>query len=79
MSPCIDAGSGWATCIDYTIKVMEHVGVVATEGHTEKASATAHPLPTDSAQAVITDPPYYSAIPYADLSDFFYSWLKRSL
>lgn len=32
-----------------------------------------------SITAVITDPPYYDAIPYADLSDFFYVWLKRSL
>ncbi|AXE16694.1 DUF1156 domain-containing protein [Runella rosea] len=29
--------------------------------------------------AVITDPPYYDAIAYADLSDFFYVWLKRML
>ena len=29
--------------------------------------------------AVVTDPPYYDAIAYADLSDFFYLWLKRSL
>lgn len=29
--------------------------------------------------AVITDPPYYDAIAYADLSDFFYVWLKRTL
>ena len=29
--------------------------------------------------AVVTDPPYYDAIAYADLSDFFYVWLKRSL
>ena len=28
--------------------------------------------------ALITDPPYYDAVPYADLSDFFYVWLKRS-
>jgi len=28
---------------------------------------------------VITDPPYYDAIAYADLSDFFYIWLKRSM
>jgi putative DNA methylase len=28
---------------------------------------------------VITDPPYYDAIPYSDLMDFFYVWLKRSL
>lgn len=29
--------------------------------------------------AVITDPPYYDAIAYADLSDFFYTWLKRMI
>lgn len=29
--------------------------------------------------SVITDPPYYDAIAYADLSDFFYAWLKRTL
>ena len=31
------------------------------------------------AQAIVTDPPYYDAIDYAGLSDFFYVWLKRSL
>ncbi|MFA6084251.1 DUF1156 domain-containing protein [Mucilaginibacter sp.] len=29
--------------------------------------------------AVITDPPYYDAIAYADISDFYYIWLKRSI
>lgn len=29
--------------------------------------------------AVVTDPPYYDAIAYGDISDFFYVWLKRSL
>ena len=29
--------------------------------------------------AIITDPPYYDAVPYSDLSDFFYVWLKRGL
>jgi hypothetical protein len=29
--------------------------------------------------AFVTDPPYYDAVPYADLSDFFYVWFKRSL
>lgn len=28
---------------------------------------------------VITDPPYYDAIPYSDLMDFFYVWLRRTL
>ena len=32
-----------------------------------------------SITAVVTDPPYYDAIAYADISDFFYVWLKRNL
>ena len=28
--------------------------------------------------AIITDPPYYDAIPYAGLSDFFYVWIRRT-
>ena len=43
------------------------------------ADATDHPLPTESALVWFTDPPYYDAIPYADLSDFFLVWLKRTL
>lgn len=33
----------------------------------------------DEVTAAITDPPYYDAIAYADISDFFYVWLKRTL
>jgi putative DNA methylase len=32
-----------------------------------------------SINAVVTDPPYYDAIAYADISDYFYVWLKRTL
>jgi adenine-specific DNA methylase len=49
------------------------------QGHVERASATQHPLPDDSANAFVTDPPYYNAVPYADLSDFFYVWLRRTI
>lgn len=48
-------------------------------GQVEPASADAHPLPDDTAQCFFTDPPYYDAVPYADLSDFFYVWFKRTL
>ncbi|MBP7427881.1 MAG: macro domain-containing protein [Candidatus Hydrogenedentes bacterium] len=44
-----------------------------------RENACAHPLPDDSVHAFVTDPPYYDAIPYADLSDFFYVWLRRLL
>lgn len=79
MCPTLDEGSGWSTSIEYTIKVLEHLLSLSRPATVQLASATHHPLPDDSADAVIADPPYYAAIPYADLSDFFYSLLKRSL
>lgn len=48
-------------------------------GQTEQANAAHHPLPNDFVQCLFSDPPYYDAIPYSDLSDFFYVWLKRTL
>jgi putative DNA methylase len=44
-----------------------------------RGSACDLPLESDSQDAIITDPPYYDNISYADLSDFFYVWLKRSV
>lgn len=44
-----------------------------------RGSAVSLPLADQSQDAVITDPPYYDNISYADLSDFFYVWLKRSV
>lgn len=43
------------------------------------ADATQPLLPEQSTAVWFTDPPYYDAIPYSDLSDFFYVWLKRIL
>ena len=37
------------------------------------------PLASSKIDAVVTDPPYFDAIAYADLADFFYVWLKRSV
>jgi putative DNA methylase len=37
------------------------------------------PLESETLDAVVTDPPYYDNVSYADLSDFFYVWLKRSI
>lgn len=74
------ADIGWSGACTWVRKVIETTAASQLKpGFATQASATAHPLPDDSADAVITDPPYYAAIPYADLSDFFYSWLKRSV
>jgi putative DNA methylase len=48
-------------------------------GQANAASAVTMPFPDEAVNALITDPPYYDAVPYAYLSDFFYVWLRRSL
>ena len=48
-------------------------------GQVQPADATDYPLPDQAAGLWFTDPPYYDAVPYADLSDFFLVWLKRTL
>ena len=48
-------------------------------GQIQPGDATGHPLPDEAAGVWFTDPPYYDAIPYSDLSDFFLVWLKRAL
>jgi adenine-specific DNA methylase len=45
-----------------------------------QSSATSLPsYPDNYFDAVFTDPPYYDNVNYAELSDFFYVWLKRSV
>ena len=51
----------------------------AQVGAIQPADATDHPLPDQTAMIWFTDPPYYDAVPYADLSDFFLVWFKRGL
>ena len=48
-----------------------------TTGASDQADATVWIIP--STRVISTDPPYYDNVPYADLSDFFYVWLRRTL
>ena len=48
----------------------------ARKGIVNQVSATSDRL---GKIVIATDPPYYDNVPYADLSDFFYVWLRRSL
>jgi putative DNA methylase len=59
--------------------VKEELGSTGQPGMVYRTSADQLPMADETYDAVITDPPYYDNISYADLSDFFYVWLKRSL
>ncbi len=74
-----DAAGNFSVTLGTMLEVIENQAVGLHEGQAEQASATEHPLPEDSANALITDPPYYDAVPYAHLSDFFFVWLRRAL
>lgn len=69
----------WSTMIEIVQIPFETGKAIHNVGQVNIASAMQHPLPDDSSDAFITDPPYYDAVPYSDLSDFFYVWLKRTL
>ena len=74
-----DASRSWDSALNSIINVLERDWPKLTQGQVESADATNHPLPDQSAGIWFTDPPYYDAVPYADLSDFFLVWLKRTL
>lgn len=72
---CTSSGT-WSPSIEWVAKAVESTPAIST-GLAQQADAQTQKI---SAHKVIsTDPPYYDNIGYADLSDFFYVWLRRSL
>jgi len=71
---------GWPNMQEWVELVIAHltrIPPVEDLPQVKQGSATELPYPNNFFDAVITDPPYYDNVPYADLSDFFYVWLKR--
>ena len=58
------------------VRVLEKLGN-GLEGSAEQSDARA--ITKDNLPLISTDPPYYDNIGYADLSDFFYIWIRPSL
>ncbi len=77
-TPRSNARGVFLSGVSATCKVIDTVRAVGG-GQVQQANATNHPLPNQTAGVWFTDPPYYDAIPYSDLSDFFLVWLKRTL
>jgi putative DNA methylase len=76
-SPFSGSSGDWTKCLSFVGYLLDH-SQQSNPGQIDLGDAveTRSDL---SAVVVTTDPPYYDNIPYADLSDFFYVWLKRSL
>ena len=78
--PLTDTTGGFVQAVEWIARVCEHA---------QEATASAPPatamrqsaidLQLGEFDLICTDPPYYDAIPYSDLMDFFHIWLRRVL
>lgn len=74
-NPFSDSSGNFLGQVEWVAKALEHTPA-KPQGFAKQADAAARDY---SDMAVSTDPPYYDNIGYADLSDFFYVWLRRTL
>ncbi len=70
----------WGAQIDSIAGMLPSLPVGPVVGRMMQADArTVSGLAEPGAALLVTDPPYFGQINYADLSDYFYSWLRRAL
>jgi putative DNA methylase len=77
VNPLAGAAGDLKVSLDGIAKTLERLPTAAHQGIIRQLSAT--DLPDIGRFVFATDPPYYDNIGYADLSDFFYVWLRRAL
>ena len=75
-SPFAKSSSGFIEAIGVVSNVIP---LLPALGHGYAQQADAQTQSVSVSKFISTDPPYYDNIGYADLSDFFYVWLRRSL
>lgn len=75
-NPMSESTGNFRGAVDWVAEVMEAAACTAPGLVKQRDATTANGLDTI---LISTDPPYYDNIGYADLSDFFYIWLRRSL
>src|SRR6266446_2078913 len=79
VSPYAEMSGGLAGGLNRIVDVIEYASKINCIGVVQRGSAVSLQVPDNSIDAVITDPPYYDNVPYSDISDFYYVWLKRTV
>lgn len=75
-NPFSNSGGNFLTAIDKGRMAIEYLPS-ASSGSVFQQDAATQTISKD--KVISTDPPYYDNIGYADLSDFFYVWMRRAL
>jgi adenine-specific DNA methylase len=78
-NPISGATGSWESSLERILGVCLREGTISQPGVVHLGSAVSLPFEAESFDAVIIDPPYADNVPYADLSDFFYVWLRRTV
>lgn len=76
-NPFSDSTGNWSGALEWITRVIDFALPACGVGVALQADAQRQTVSVN--KAVSTDPPYYDNVPYADLADFFYVWLRRSL
>ncbi|MCY4164744.1 MAG: DUF1156 domain-containing protein [Gammaproteobacteria bacterium] len=80
VAPLEQASGGFEVALTWIGNAARNISIISDQAQqVQVVNATKHVLPDQSSSVWFTDPPYYDAVPYADLSDFFFIWLKRTL
>ena len=77
-NPFSSSTQNWKSQIDWIAKVVQTLPISANNGEVYQTDASTTIYATDR-PVIVTDPPYYDNIQYAELSDFFYVWLRPLL
>ena len=77
-NPFSNSTQNWMAQIAWISRVVERFPTSANTGEAYQADAATTIHATDR-PIIVTDPPYYDNINYADLSDFFYVWIRPLL
>jgi putative DNA methylase len=79
-NPFNEAGASWVSICEDTPAAIDLLSFNAgPTSQVSRGSATNLHWSDATFDAVITDPPYYDNVPYADISDFFYVWLRQTV
>lgn len=77
--PAEEFSGGYLGQLEFIAKFLEHSLSIPKTQSVDVECRSALADMNGCYDAIVTDPPYYDAIPYSDLMDFFYIWLKRCL
>lgn len=78
-NPIGGSSGNYSDGLDWTIQNVRNLAEITKVAIAKRQPCQKLDLSDSSLDAVITDPPYFDAVPYSDLSDYFYVWLKRSI